>query len=270
MGRSKTIDANVAFHKQLSTSYREQPFFRPENQQRVRALVQEQARRTGGGRLLDIGCGTGFLLDLAHDLFRELEGVDISEEMLRLVTPRPNVHVQISSAEDLPFGNCHFDAVSAHGVLHHLEDLAVVFREIRRVLRPGGVFFADESPSQDCREFLTKLPSPAPLSEVLSRELDRLNNDPAKFLERYGIDREVTRSAMVQNYEVLGLTEQNLRTQLSDAGFRQVNIRFRRFLGEDEIRRDHGEGAVQLVEGYLQSILPWSRHFFKFFWLVAE
>ncbi len=269
MVRTKTIEANVAFHRKLSTSYREQPFFRPENQQRVRALVRELAQKTGGSRLLDIGCGTGFLLDMAHDLFRKLEGIDISEEMLRLVTPRPNVHVRISTAEELPFEDNSFDVVTAHSVLHHLEDLAVVFHQIRRVLRPGGVFFADESPSQDCRELLGKLPV-APISHVLSRELDRLNKDPEKFLERYGIEREVTRSAMVQNYEVLGLTEQNLRALLIAVGFRNVDIRFRRFLGEDEVRREHGEAGVQLVEGYLHSILPLSRNLFKFFQLLAE
>ena len=269
MGRTTTIEANVAFHRQLSPRYCEQPFFRPENQQRVRKLLCDLAEKTGGGRLLDIGCGTGFILELAHDVFNELDGVDITPEMLSLVTPRPNVRVQLALAEELPFENNHFDVVTAHSVLHHLADLFVVFREIRRVLRPGGIFFADESPSQDCREFLSKLQPLAPATEVLSHELDRLHGDPDRFLERYGIDRETTRSAMVQNYEVRGLTEQKLQMQLNDAGFRQVDIRFRRFLGEDEVKRDHGEAAVQHVEQYLQSILPLSRHLYKFFWLLA-
>ena len=135
--------ANVEFHSRLASKYHEQPFFRPENLQRVRSLLRSIAVETGGGRLLDIGCGTGFILDLAYDLFTHLDGIDITPQMLDLITPRPNVSTCIASADALPFENAIFDVVTMYSVLHHLPDLASALREARRVLRPGGIFYAD-------------------------------------------------------------------------------------------------------------------------------
>ena len=199
--------ANVEFHSRLASKYHEQPFFRPENLQRVRSLLRSIAVETGGGRLLDIGCGTGFILDLAYDLFTHLDGIDITPQMLDLITPRPNVSTCIASADALPFENAIFDVVTMYSVLHHLPDLASALREARRVLRPGGIFYADESPSRHYLDALPHLKALPVLPSALVPEMDRLANDARTFAELYKISPDVTRLAMVQNYYVGGLTE---------------------------------------------------------------
>ena len=108
------------------------------------------------------------------------------------------------------------------------------------------------------------------LPSALVPEMDRLANDARTFAELYKINPDVTRLAMVQNYYVGGLTEENLRGLLAAAGFSQVSIRFRRFAGEDELRRHRGELAVSEVQYYLSSVLPISRAMFKFFELKAQ
>jgi len=270
MDPSEIKKANIEFHSRLASKYREQPFFRPENLRRVRSLLSSMAAETGGGRLLDIGCGTGFIFDLGHDLFAQLDGIDITPQMLDLVTPRPNVRTRIAAAEALPFEDATFDVVTMYSVLHHLPDLASALHEARRVLRPGGILYADESPSRHYLDALPRLSALPALPPALVPEFDRLANDARTFSELYQISPNITRLAMVQNYYVGGLTEENLRELLAAAGFSNVSIRFRRFAGEDDLRRRRGESAVAEVQSYLSSVLPISRALFKFFELKAH
>jgi SAM-dependent methyltransferase len=97
-----------------------------------------------GGRLLDLGCGTGELArDLAVSGFR-VAGCDIAPQMLRRAAAAdPDARVgwlrlapQWSS---LPFGSASVDAVVAASVLEYVPDPCVVLRECARVLRPSGI-----------------------------------------------------------------------------------------------------------------------------------
>jgi SAM-dependent methyltransferase len=97
-----------------------------------------------GARVLDLGCGTGFMACLMAAAGAEVEAVDISESSLEVARWRAQVSglgsrigFHASPAESLPFGDGAFDAVCGAFVLHHL-DLSVAAPELRRVLRPGG------------------------------------------------------------------------------------------------------------------------------------
>src|SRR5262245_61414500 len=132
----------------MAAEYNErEPHFRPENQARVRARL-ERLRHEFGGRLLDIGCGTGFIIDLAADLFDDVQGVDLTPAMLERVRPRPNVRVHTADAARLPFEADSFDVVSAYSFMHHLQDLDPVLAEAHRVLRPGGCLYVDLEPNR--------------------------------------------------------------------------------------------------------------------------
>ncbi|MGH9421277.1 MAG: class I SAM-dependent methyltransferase, partial [Thermoanaerobaculia bacterium] len=57
---------------------------------------------------------------------------------LAAATPGLKMHFETADAEDLPFGDASFDRVCGCSILHHL-DIDRALREVRRVLRPGGV-----------------------------------------------------------------------------------------------------------------------------------
>jgi SAM-dependent methyltransferase len=108
-----------------------------------RALILELAGDLAGRRALDIGCGDG---DLALDLWRRgarVSGIDLSPEMIAAAAARArregaDVAFAVGAAERLPFGAEQLDLVVAVTILCFVADAAPVFREIARVLRPGG------------------------------------------------------------------------------------------------------------------------------------
>lgn len=95
----------------------------------LRPLVQP------GARLLDVGVGTGRLLELFPDL--ERSGIDISVDYLKLAQAK-GIAPFLAKAEDMPFHDAMFDAVACTDVLEHVIDLNATLREIHRVLKPGG------------------------------------------------------------------------------------------------------------------------------------
>ena len=96
-------EANILVHSKMAAEYNErEPHFRPENRAVARTRLQA-LRAEFGGRLLDIGCGTGFVIDLAADVFDEVRGVDLTPAMLARVQRRPNVQVYTADAAQLPF-----------------------------------------------------------------------------------------------------------------------------------------------------------------------
>lgn len=119
------------------------------------------AQITAQDRVLDLGCGLGnILIALAEriDFTHPLLGVDVSPDLIRIGEQEAaraglndRIRLQVAPATRLPFDEGAFDVVLTSHVLKHLDDEALLtsFREIARVLRPGGRFLLwefDKSP----------------------------------------------------------------------------------------------------------------------------
>lgn len=89
-------------------------------------------------RALDMGCGTGLNLDhLAR--YGQAVGTDYYEEALQFCRMRGHTSLCKADAAGLPFADSSFGVVTALDVVEHLDDDVAALRELRRVLRPGGV-----------------------------------------------------------------------------------------------------------------------------------
>lgn len=92
---------------------------------------------------LDLGCGSGIMLEELCRAFRRVAGIDISMEMLSAVDRvalegKGAVLLVQGDMEALPFREGAFDRVVCRSILHHSDDEAAVLRALFRVLRPGG------------------------------------------------------------------------------------------------------------------------------------
>lgn len=92
-----------------------------------------------GHRLLDVGCGPGFVAVAGAERGADAVGVDVAAEMVALARERhPTVEFHQGDAEALGFGDASFDAVVANFALLHFGHPERALAELTRVLCPGG------------------------------------------------------------------------------------------------------------------------------------
>ncbi|MFB6345143.1 MAG: class I SAM-dependent methyltransferase, partial [bacterium] len=103
---------------------------------------------SGDDRLLDLAGGTGEFLEelIERGVIRRENAylIDLSESMLEQADERGLPNLYHDDTADMPFSNDMFQGVFAGDAIHHMGDPVAVFREVRRVLAPGGRFVIEE------------------------------------------------------------------------------------------------------------------------------
>lgn len=99
--------------------------------------------RARGKRVLDIGCGNGYVLVQYARHGAEVHGIDLTETAVTLSRRRFELAglagtFQRTDGDTIPYPDATFDIVCSMGVLHHIEDPRPMLAEMHRVLRPGG------------------------------------------------------------------------------------------------------------------------------------
>jgi len=93
-----------------------------------------------GGRLLDIGCGTGLFVEKFIKNGGTAVGLDISGNMISRAHGRcPTSEFIVGTGEKIPFCDNSFEAVASLLVFSYVKDPHAMLRESYRVLKPGGV-----------------------------------------------------------------------------------------------------------------------------------
>ena len=178
--------------------------------QHVRRTAEEAAafllpRIPAGARLLDVGCGPGSITaGLAqHTEGGSILGIDVVGDVLlgarKLLAERGIRNADLSSASvyRLPVSDATFDVVYAHQVLQHLSRPVEALREMRRVLKPGGLVAVRDA------DYGTMVHWPK------DRRLDR-------FQEIY--------HAVARRNEVDADAGRRIPSWLKEAGFEQIEI----------------------------------------------
>lgn len=269
---SSVVDANVEVHTRMAGTYNElEPHFRPENQAKVRAVLERLAARVGGGKLVDVGCGTGFILHLARDLFREIHGVDVTQAMLdRVDRSSGNIELHRGPAEELPFGDASVDMVSAYSFIHHTEDYWAVLREAARVLRPGGLLYIDLEPNKAFWDRMSELPrGDVPgLSAMVRRGRDSVVATDEQVEKDFGIPQETFRQAEYSKSILGGIDAREVERRAPELGFSRCETRFEWFLGQAEVMHGRSFEEAARIEEYLRGVAPLSDHLFKYLQFV--
>ncbi|KKW13768.1 MAG: hypothetical protein A2898_01960 [Candidatus Kerfeldbacteria bacterium RIFCSPLOWO2_01_FULL_48_11] len=109
-------------------------------------FIQIFSRMVGkGAKVLDLGCGPGIETKKLVEKGLSVYGLDLSEKLLDIAKKdNPTVEFTQGDMRQLPYADGQFDGVFAKASLLHIkkDDIDQVLSEIRRVLRPKGIFHA--------------------------------------------------------------------------------------------------------------------------------
>jgi len=264
---SEIVNANVTVHTLMADVYNNEPHFRPENQAKVRQNIEYLKQATSGSRLLDIGCGTGFIINLAKDLFGEVHGVDITQAMLDKVDlSTGNITLHNTVAEKLPFEDSYFDAVTAYSFLHHLEDYRPVLAEVKRVLKPGGIFYADLEPNKLFWQRMVDLEKSnlANLSDIVMKEIDSVLHTDERVEREFELDQGMFSKAEYIKSILGGIDSKEFESDAEVVGFKECKTQFEWFLGQGAVLHGQSSEDAAKIEAYLRRVLPLSEHLFKY------
>lgn len=110
--------------------------------------VAQRLKHTEYQSLLDIGCGTGYLIDILQKQKNALyRGLDLSPEMLKVAKKKlpASVYLTEGSADSLPYEDNLFDVVTCIQSFHHYPKPEQAMAEAYRVLKPGGLYIISDT-----------------------------------------------------------------------------------------------------------------------------
>ncbi|GAC1547426.1 MAG: hypothetical protein NVS2B17_31640 [Candidatus Velthaea sp.] len=270
--RTPTVEANITVHTRMADEYNNEPHFLPENRAKVRGVLEGLAKRVGPDkRLLDVGCGTGFVIGLSHDLFASVDGLDITPAMLAKIDTSPgNITLHTGIVENLPFENATFDMVSSYSFLHHVADHHVVLKEVRRVLKPGGLFYIDLEPNKLFWQHMLELEKAGgTYSDIVTKEINSVLHTDDMVESQFGIPSQMFRDAEPIKSVMGGFDPFAFRKDAIAAGFMDVELSFEWYLGQGAVLHGQSKDAAETVGAYLQRTLPLTAHLYKYLRFVC-
>jgi len=272
------IKANIAVHSKLAEIYvKTEPQFRPENIAIFEGRLKPVIEGTKAKRLLDLGCGTGFVIDVAKKYVKDIVGVDVTKAMLDQVDKTGDAKIELHEHDTatFPVEEGAFDVVTAYSFLHHLYEVEATFATAAKALRKGGVFYNDQEPNFYFWDAVSKLDEKGTYDPIVRREVDAVVHRDDQMMEEHGIPNDVFNDAEYGKTELGGFKEEVLRETLLKVGFSKVEFSYHWYLGqaflvnEEGLEREERLKNASTTDRVLKKLLPLSRHLFKYVGFIA-
>ncbi len=106
----------------------------------IRRFTELERSFPARGLLLDAGCAHGYFLDVARLHEWKTIGVETHADAVTHAVQRLGLDVRMGDLFQQRFPDNHFDVVTCWDLIEHLTDPQMFFREVNRILKPGGVF----------------------------------------------------------------------------------------------------------------------------------
>jgi ubiquinone/menaquinone biosynthesis C-methylase UbiE len=193
-------------------------------------LVERYARDKD---VLEVGCGTGLILERVARFARTAHGIDLSHGMLAHAARR-GLAVAQASATQLPLADASVDVAYSFKVLAHIPDIAGAMREMARVVRPGGWVLAEFYNARSLRRLVKAVKPPTAVSENSHDEHVYTRYDDRGAIQSY-LPRELAWEA-TRGIRVITPVAAVLRVPLLGAAVRWAEHRLADLPGA----RDHG------------------------------
>lgn len=141
--------------------------------------------RYGAGRdVLEVGCGTGLVLEKVAQFARTASGIDLSAGMLAKAAAR-GLPVAQASATALPIASASVDVAYSFKVLAHIPDIKTALAEMARVVRPGGWVLAEFYNARSLRRLVKAIKPASAVSEQTNDEAVYTRYDDAAAIRSY-------------------------------------------------------------------------------------
>ena len=273
--RENVIDANVKYHTAHSATYHLQPHFKPENRVLFTEKLKKFSKKCGNELLVDLGCGTGFVIELATSHFSNVVGVDITPAMLKKVDRSlDNSSLIQADTEYIPLVGNIANVVTSNSYLHHLWDIEVTVKEAFRLLKNGGVFFCEEDPNAlywDLfdKKNLTEIEEYGNASEIIMRELSTVVNAHKNMGDETNTNPDLVKLAEYQKMVKGGMREKELERIFLTVGFKEVKIEYYWFIGQSHLSSQNRNNEIQIIEEYLRMLFPLTKNLFKYLRMEA-
>lgn len=274
MNNTKAIEANKIVHSSLAKIYNEtEPHYNSESILRVEKILNELCKNSGNDNLLDLGCGTGFIIDIAKKYFNYIKGVDVTKEMTDRIdkTGKAMIEIELCDTGKLKVENSSFNVVTAYSFLDHLFELKPTFINAYKSLKPGGAFYADLMPNRAYWELLKRF-SKYSVNQLLEKEINKVIEKPNEIEKEYGIKAQDFINAEHQKHVKSGMDTNEMQEILLDVGFNRVEFVYHWFIGEAQILNKKSKNdfsKTKNINNYLTEILPISSNYFKYVGFIA-
>ena len=110
--------------------------------------IAEYLRDKEWNSLLDVGCGTGWLIDLLRkERAADYHGLDLAENMIEVAVSKniPDAQFVVGKADELPYEKNRFDVVTCSQSFHHYPNQNRAMAEAYRVLKKGGLYILSDT-----------------------------------------------------------------------------------------------------------------------------
>lgn len=273
----EVINANIQLHTKLSEHYNTcEPHFRSENVANVEKRLKQVIEKAKANRLLDMGCGTGFVISIAKKYVTEIVGVDVTQAMMDKVDKTGNAKISLVRSDTGSYkADQPFDVVTGYSFLHHLYDIRPTLKAAYQALKPGGICYFDLDPNFYFWEQIHSLKRDGNYDPIVKREVEMVAYKDEDIQKNFSVDKDVFNAAEYGKNIAGGFKEEVLRDTLTEIGFKEIEIFYHWFLGQASIINDPGisvDERLKLAEAMTQNLnrsLPLSRPLFKYLGFYA-
>jgi ubiquinone/menaquinone biosynthesis C-methylase UbiE len=275
----QVIEANIALHTQLAEHYNScEPHFRPENIAKVEAIVKNLCLECKVTHLVDLGCGTGFMINIAKKYVKNIIGVDITPAMLNKVDTSGNAEITLiqSDTGNVSLANESAQLVTAYSFLHHLFDIKPTLETAFKVLTLGGSFYADLDPNYYFWEQVNKLDRYGSYDPIVKREIEMVTYKDEDIEKNFGVSKDTFNQAEYGKNIAGGFKEEEIISLLKSVGFSSVKFMYHWYIGQGSLINDAQYSKEErfkyadITNEVLQKIMPLSRHLFKYVGFIAS
>jgi 2-polyprenyl-6-hydroxyphenyl methylase/3-demethylubiquinone-9 3-methyltransferase len=158
-----------------------------------------------GVATLDLGCGCGFMSEALARRGAQIIGIDPSANLLEVACVHAKsqglkITYREGVGEAIPLPTNSVDRVVCVDVLEHVQDVGKVIAEVRRVLRPCGIFFFDTMNRNWLSRFMV-----VTLVEDVLRIIPRGAHDPAKFIRPEELKKYLEENGFTCTEDLVGM-----------------------------------------------------------------